>query len=276
MQRKVLVTGASGAVGHAVTRALRARGHTVRGFDREPARAEGDHVVGNLLDPEALAQPMAGMDTLVHCAAVPDRQDFPKELVPTNISGTHMALEAARLARVERVIYASSIRVVGGLDWGQGQIGLDAGFVPGDHYGVSKATGELLARMYAERFGISVLSARLGWFVRNQDEAKLFESVQTAPRIYLSHCDAEDFFTRAVELPLPRYAAVFVTSHNGGNSAFESGAGARSARLRAEGHLAQWLRLVRRFSLRLAALRPELASRFGLAVNGLAASSQRA
>jgi uronate dehydrogenase len=216
-----LVTGASGAVGHAVVRALRERGHQVRGFDREPARMPGAHQVGDLLDVEALGQAVAGMETIVHCAAVPERQDFASELVPANIVGTHLLLEAARLASVQRVIYVSSVRVVGGLDWEKGRIGLAEGFVPGDHYGVSKATGELLARMYAERFGITVLSARLGWFVRNVDEARLFESLRSAPRIYLSHRDAETFFMRAVEAPLPRYAAVFVTSKNDDDSAFD-------------------------------------------------------
>lgn len=223
LQRSVLVTGASGAVGHAVLRALRGRGHDVCGFDREPARVAGQHRVGDLLDSGALAAAVAGMDTVVHCAAVPERQDFRTQLVPTNIVGTHLMFEAARVAGVRRFIYVSSVRVVGGLDWGQGKIGLEAGLVPGDHYGVSKATGELLARMYAERFGMSVLSARLGWFVRNLEEVRVFEGMRSAPRIYLSHRDAESFFIRAVEAqPIP-YAAVFVTSKNGDDSAFDLG-----------------------------------------------------
>ena len=193
----------------------------MRGFDRAPARLPGEHVVGSLLDFEALLRAAQGMQVIVHCAAVPDRQDFPNELVPTNISGTHYMFEAARLAKVERVIYVSSVRVVGGLDWQRGRIGVEAGLVPNDHYGVSKASGELLARMYADRFGISVLSARLGWFVRNFEEAELFETVPFAPRIYLSHRDAEAFFVQAVEAEFSGYAAVFATSKNGDDSAFD-------------------------------------------------------
>jgi uronate dehydrogenase len=219
--RNVLVTGAAGAVGHAVVRALRGRGHFVRGFDRAPARQDGEHRIGDLLDLERIVDACAGMDVIVHCAGVADRQDFAAELVPNNIIGTQHVLEAARLAKVASVVYASSIRVTGGLDWSEGQIGLEAGFVPGDHYGVSKAAGELLARMYAERFGISVISARLGWFVRNLDEAKLFETVPFGPRIYLSHRDAESFFARAVGMAPHAHAAVFVTSKNGGASAFD-------------------------------------------------------
>lgn len=217
---RILVTGASGAVGSSAVRALRERGHVVRGFDRAPSRDAGDHRIGDLLDLAALGAAVEGVDTVLHLAGVADRQDFARELVPNNIVGTQHVLEAARLAGVARFVYASSIRVVGGLDWERGTIGLDAGLVPGDHYGVSKATGELLARMYAERFGLSVISARLGWFVRNLEEARLFETLSVAKRIYLSHRDAERFFVRAVEAASVGYAALFVTSRS---TAFELG-----------------------------------------------------
>lgn len=218
---KILVTGASGAVGYAVSHGLKARGHAVRGFDRQAAREPGEHLVGDLLDAEALAAAVQGRDIVVHCAAVPERQDFVRELVPNNIVGTYNVLEAARLGGVRRVIYVSSIRVVGALSWENGCIGLDAGLVPRDHYGLSKATGEMMAQMYASRFGLEVISARLGWFVRNTDEARMFERLSSASRMYLSHRDAQDFFVRAVELPNVSYAAVFVTSHNRGDSAFD-------------------------------------------------------
>jgi nucleoside-diphosphate-sugar epimerase len=204
-----------------VVRALRERGHEVRGFDREPARMPGAHELGDLLDVEALAHAVAGMETVVHCAAVPERQDFASELVPANIVGTHLLFEAARLARVQRVIYVSSVRVVGGLDWEKGRIGLAAGFVPGDHYGVSKATASFWLACTRSVSASPFSSARLGWFVRNGEEARLFESVRSAPRIYLSHRDAETFFIHAVEASLPPYAAVFVTSKNDGDSAFD-------------------------------------------------------
>lgn len=218
---KILVTGAAGAVGFAVTRVLKQHGHDVRGFDRAPARVDVPHTTADIRDFDALSQAVAGVDLIVHCAAVPDRQDFPTQLVPINITGTHLVFEAARLAQVPRVIYTSSIRVVGGLDWGSGTIGIEAGFVPGDHYGVSKATGELLARMYAERFGLSVIAARLGWFVRNLGEAELFETVRHARRFYLSHRDAEAFFLRAARASWSGYSAVFVTSRNDGDSGFD-------------------------------------------------------
>jgi nucleoside-diphosphate-sugar epimerase len=219
--RRILVTGAAGAVGHAVCAGLTERGHFVRGFDRRPAHFRGEHRVADLRDFSALREAATEMDTVIHLAAVPDRDNFADELVPNNVVGTQRVLEAARLCGVRRVIYGSSCRVVGGLDWQQDKISLAAGLVPGDHYGVSKATGELLARMYADRFGISIICARLGWFVRNPEEAARVESVTSGTRIYLSHRDALEFFSRAVVVEDVPYAAVFVGSHNGGRCLFD-------------------------------------------------------
>jgi uronate dehydrogenase len=219
--RKVLVTGAAGALGYRVALGLRERGHEVRGLDLRPQRLPGDHRVASLLDVEALRSAAKGMDTIVHTAGVPDRQSFAEALVPNNIVGTHNVFEVARLERVRRVINTSSVRVVGGLDWTTGRIGLDAGFVPGDHYGISKVATEVIAEMYARRFGISVVSVRLGWYVRNSAEAKHLESLESGRRLYVSHQEAQDFYVRAVEQPDIKHCAVFVTSYNGGDSAFD-------------------------------------------------------
>jgi uronate dehydrogenase len=217
----ILVTGSAGAIGSRVAQALRERGHAVRGFDQRPQRLAGDHRIASLLDMDALRVAATGMDTIVHTAAVPDRQNFAEALVPNNIIGTHNVFEAARLEGVKRVVNTSSVRVVGALNWETGCIGLELGFAPGDHYGISKATGELIGEMYSRRFGISVISVRLGWFVRNQAEAHTLATLKVGPRIYLSHDDAREFYVRAVEQPDIAHCAVYVTSHNAGDGAFD-------------------------------------------------------
>lgn len=219
--KRILLTGASGAVGHAVTRGLRERGHYVRGYDLSPATLPGEHCVADLANHEALQAAASDVDTIIHLAGVPDRDNFAEQLVPNNIVGTHRVLEVARLHRVRRVIYGSSCRVVGGLDWQQEKISLGAGLVPGDHYGVSKATGEILGRMYADRLGISVICARLGWFVRNTEEASRVEAVLSGTRIYLSHDDAMQFFARAVVAEDIAFATLFVASKNGDKGLFD-------------------------------------------------------
>ena len=189
----------------------------MRGFDLRPATHPGEHRIGDVRDVRALRAAAEGMDTVVHLAGVPERENFAERLVPVNIVGTHNVLEVTRMLGIRKFVYASSCRVVGGLDWEQERIGLQVGLCPGDHYGISKATGELLAGMYASRFGVSVVCARLGWFVRNQQEAAWMEKVPIGLRIYLSHDDAAQFFTMAVEATGVTAATVFVTSYNSGS-----------------------------------------------------------
>jgi uronate dehydrogenase len=219
---RILVTGSAGAVGYHVGLGLQQRGHLVRGFDLGPQRLAGEHRIGSLLDVEALRNAARGMDTIVHLAATPDVQSFADALVPNNIVGTHNVLEAARIEGIRRVVNTSSIRVVAGLSWETGQIGLDAGVMPDDLYGVTKVTGELLAQTYSRRFGFSVITARLGWLVRNRHEANHLPTLRSGPRIYLSHDDARAFFCRAVEQPnIPSHSVLYVTSHNQGDAAFD-------------------------------------------------------
>jgi nucleoside-diphosphate-sugar epimerase len=198
---------------------LRERGHRVRGFDCCAARdgsPSEDHVVGDLEDVDALYAAAEGAEVIVHFGAVPDRDDFVRRLVPVNIVGTYNLFEVARMRAIPRVVYASSCRVLGALDWTTETLTLEAGFAPGDHYGLTKATGELLGQLYSHRFGITVLCARIGWFVRNRDEATKMSTSEVGQRMYLSHRDAAAFFELAVNVPLPAFSAVFVTSANAG------------------------------------------------------------
>src|SRR5690606_22174159 len=116
-ERRILVTGASGALGDATVRSLRERGHRVRGFDCSPARAGAvpseDHAVGNLDDVAALYGTAEGADVIVHFGAVPDRDALVRQLVPVNIVGSYNLFEVARMRRMPRGVYASSCRVLG-------------------------------------------------------------------------------------------------------------------------------------------------------------------
>ncbi|HXF35719.1 MAG TPA: NAD-dependent epimerase/dehydratase family protein [Actinomycetota bacterium] len=117
---EALVTGASGFVGGAVVRRLRAEGRTVRALVRSDdaaraARAAGARPVsGDVLDPTSLLEAMRGCGVVFHAAGVnamcaPD----PEAMLRTNVEGTANVVRAAAAAGVRRVVHTSSASTIG-------------------------------------------------------------------------------------------------------------------------------------------------------------------
>lgn len=121
MPPRALVTGSAGFIGAHVTRALVQRGYCVRALvlagedTRNLADLEVERVVGDVTSPASLASAMKGVDVVFHLAAVFSlwREDAPR-MLRVNVEGTRLVLEAARRARVDRVVHTSSIARFGG------------------------------------------------------------------------------------------------------------------------------------------------------------------
>lgn len=99
----ILVTGATGTIGRNVIDQLVQRGASVRALVRNPAKADFpagvDVVQGDLLDPDALRPAFDGVSTLFLLNAV----------VPDEFTQALVALNLAKQAGVERVVYLSVI-----------------------------------------------------------------------------------------------------------------------------------------------------------------------
>src|SRR6266567_4301607 len=115
--KPVLVTGASGFLGWHVARVLLERGYSVRALVRAGSKVadlDVETVTGDLRDPASLEHAVAGCSLVFHVAA-----DYrlwakdPRELYRSNVDGTHHLLEAAREARVERIVYTSTVGCIG-------------------------------------------------------------------------------------------------------------------------------------------------------------------
>ncbi|WP_437940387.1 NmrA/HSCARG family protein [Sorangium sp. So ce341] len=99
----ILVTGATGTVGRQVVEQLAKRGAGVRALVRDPAKANFPAGVavaqGDLLDVDALRSAFSGVSTLFLLNAV----------VPDEFTQALIALNLAREAGVERIVYLSVI-----------------------------------------------------------------------------------------------------------------------------------------------------------------------
>ena len=212
--RTVLVTGSAGRIGRAVVRELKARGHTVRGFDRVPTPGVADALAADITDGAAVRRAAQGAFAIVHLAATPDDDDFLTQLLPNNIVGVYHVMEAAREAGVRRVVLASSGQVV----WWQRftgpiPIGADVQPTPRGWYAATKVFQEAAGRAFAEAYPMTVIAVRLGWCPRNRAHVEELESQEWGPDVYLSPGDAGRFFACAVEAPADlRFAVVYACS----------------------------------------------------------------
>ncbi|MCX7061468.1 MAG: NAD-dependent epimerase/dehydratase family protein [Gammaproteobacteria bacterium] len=115
-----LVTGATGFVGSAVARRLLAEGFKLRllsrpNSDRQNLKGlDATIVEGDLTDPASLQKAVKGCDAVFHVAA-----DYrlwapnPDDLYRANVDGSRALVAAAHAAGVQRIVYTSSVAVLG-------------------------------------------------------------------------------------------------------------------------------------------------------------------
>ncbi|HEY3614122.1 MAG TPA: NAD(P)-dependent oxidoreductase [Gaiellales bacterium] len=121
MDERVLVTGGAGYIGTPLSRALLASGRRVRVLDsllhgQEEIAAglerDGVEVVrGNLLDRDVRSTALAGVDAVVHLAAIvgdPACALDPELANAVNVEGTRSLVDEADAAGVKRFVFAST------------------------------------------------------------------------------------------------------------------------------------------------------------------------
>jgi predicted dehydrogenase/nucleoside-diphosphate-sugar epimerase len=130
--RPILVTGASGNLGGAITRALGSHGQPVRIFVRRipPSLPPNTEVVlGNLGDAEAVDRAITGCRIVIHAGAATGGEWADHECA--TIQGTRNVLKSCRDHNVDRLVYISSMSVC---DWAGAEPGAvineNSGFEP--------------------------------------------------------------------------------------------------------------------------------------------------
>jgi len=213
-RRFVLLTGAAGRIGTAF-REAHGEHYRFRLADldtdtlSDTPGASHEIVRLDIADAAACREACTGIDTVIHLAADPSAEaDWESSLLPNNIEGVVNVFRAASEAGCRRVVFASSVHAVGGLQ--EEAVADDAPPRPINLYGASKAFGEAVAATYSAA-GLSGIAIRIGaydapWFYQEGDA--------TAAMAYVSARDLNDLLVRCVETENIPYAVVAGISDN--------------------------------------------------------------
>jgi nucleoside-diphosphate-sugar epimerase len=152
---KVLVTGASGNGGQAITQKLIEAGFTVRMADVMPPAGglpkSTEFVRCDMRSPGDVQTAVKGVTAVVHLAAWHSAHKPPvsdETIFAVNVDGTFHLFQACREFGIQAIVYASSMA------YGHGSV-----------YGVTKVIGEDLCRTYHEMTGASIAILRYHEFI---------------------------------------------------------------------------------------------------------------
>jgi UDP-glucose 4-epimerase len=197
--KKILVTGGAGFIGSHLCEGLLAHGYAVRVLDslvygqREWVPAPCEFIEGDIRDMDACTRSAAGMDAVLHCAAMSRSGPSQAQIevcTGANITGTQNMLLAARDAGVKRFIYSGSSTYYGNRPPPHREDD------PADIlniYGLTKRVGEQYTLLFDQDFNLPALVLRyfnvygprqpqtgayalvLGIFLRRAAEGKVLE-----------------------------------------------------------------------------------------------------
>ena len=180
--KPVLLTGASGNLGRMLTKALAAEGWTLRLTDiapfPDPVPAGAAFTRADLNDGVTILRLAEGCGAIVHLGGVSVERPFEEVLGP-NIRGLYHIYEAARRERA-RVIFASSNHSIG-FHERTDAIAADTQFLPDGFYGLSKAYGELMGRLYWCKHGVESVFIRIGSCFPEPVNARMLASWMSYP-----------------------------------------------------------------------------------------------
>ena len=225
-RKKILVTGLAGKIGGIIRKNLSDK-YLISGLDLEAVNGHNT-TLADLSDLESIKSAFEGIDTVVHLAADPNHQGGWETNLANNIVGTRNVYEAARIAGVKRIIFASSNHALGFYPlkdnpYKQIYTGdftsirqpikvLDTTLIrPDGYYGVSKAFGESLGSYFHDEYGISVICIRIGWVMEPDDPT----FAPSALSLWMSHSDTSQVIDKCIDAPAGvGYAIIYGMSKN--------------------------------------------------------------
>lgn len=208
---RIVITGGSGGVGRAATRAAVDAGHTVLSLDRVEPKPEAivpgvEYRVFDLTDYDGLVAALTGADALIHLAAIPNPRTFPDHVTHNNnVVTSYNALRGAVDAGIKHICQASSINAIGGAYSREARYD----YLPVDEqhptyaedpYSLSKWICEQQADSIARRYeDMTIGSLRFHWVVPDADLPRRLQAQIGRPVAEAAKAAAE----RSMELATP-------------------------------------------------------------------------
>jgi uronate dehydrogenase len=206
--KPVLITGASGALGRGLVRSLGALGWRLVLTDIAPfpdtLPANATFIRADLSDGVTMLRLAEGCGAIIHLGGVSVERPF-EEVIGPNIRGLYHIYEAARRENA-RVIFASSNHAVG-FHERTASLPADTQFLPDGYYGLSKAYGELMGRMYWFKHGVENVNIRIGSAFPEPVNARMLAT-------WMSYADLSRLMQRCVLTPSVGHAVVWGASNN--------------------------------------------------------------
>jgi uronate dehydrogenase len=205
---RLLITGAAGNLGRELRLGLAHLATNLRLADRLSLGEAAPHeelLQGDLSNLDFARMATANCDAVVHFAGTPREQTF-AEIISDTIPASYNIWESARLNKVRRVVYASSIHAVGYYPV-EDLPGTDVAHRPDSFYGMTKCFSEDLARLYWDKFGIETVCLRIcSCFPEPVDRRMLWS--------WLSLADCVRLAEAALTAPRVGFSVIYGTSDN--------------------------------------------------------------
>ena len=206
--KPVLLTGASGTIGRLLSARLAALGWTLRLTDVVPLpiplpdKASFD--IADLEDQQAVNDLAQGCGLILHFGGISTEQSFETVLGP-NLRGSFHIYEAARSQKA-RVVFPSSVHAVGLYERTE-ILDQDCLLRPDGYYGLSKAYGEMLARLYWDKHAVESVLIRIGSVLPEVPDERILST-------WISHGDFVRLIERCAEAEHVGCSVIWGQSNN--------------------------------------------------------------